>query len=59
MPRNNSEWWRLKLDANRERDRRKDSELEQLGWLSVHVWEHEDAASAADRIEQLWRERRL
>jgi len=58
VPRNNSEWWRIKLAGNCERDRRKDSELEQHGWLPVHVWEHEDPVSAADRIERLWRERR-
>lgn len=56
-PKNNSEWWRTKLDANVARDRRKDRDLKELGWLPVHVWEHEGAPEAAGLIEALWRSR--
>ena len=56
-PKNNSAWWAAKLDGNVRRDRRKDEELVELGWLSLHVWEHEDVDSAADRIEEIWRYR--
>lgn len=56
-PKNNAHWWAAKLDGNVERDRRKDRELEGLGWASVHVWEHDDVAEAAERIRQLWLER--
>lgn len=52
-PRDNSEWWREKLDRNVERDRRTDAELTRLGWDVVRVWEHEPPASAADRIAAL------
>jgi len=58
LPKNNREWWRSKLEANRDRDGRKDRELEELGWLVVHVWEHEEVDSAADRIESLVKTRR-
>ncbi len=58
QPKTNESWWRRKLDANVERDRRKDAELEDLGWLPVHVWEHEDSSEAASRIYELWSTRR-
>lgn len=57
LPKNNGEWWREKLEANVARDRRKDAELERLGWTVVHVWEHEDASEAAAAIEKLWKVR--
>jgi len=55
LPKANRDWWREKLDRNVERDRRKDGELEELGWLSIHVWEHDDPSTVADGIEQAWR----
>ena len=58
MPKANGDWWREKLDRNVERDRRVDGDLEKLGWIPIHVWEHEDPDLAADQVEQLWRERR-
>ena len=57
LPKNNADWWLAKLDRNVERDREKDAALAALGWHIVHVWEHEDMAAAAARIDQLWRER--
>ena len=56
-PKNNGDWWRAKLEANVARDRRQDEALEQLGWLSVRVWEHESVSEAADRVERAWRRR--
>jgi DNA mismatch endonuclease (patch repair protein) len=58
LPKNNREWWRAKLEANVARDRRKDAELEALGWTPVHVWEHQPATDMADVVEILWRRRR-
>ena len=55
LPKANRDWWREKLDRNVERDKRKDGELEDLGWLSIHVWEHDDPSTVADGIEQAWR----
>ncbi len=54
MPKNNSEWWRAKLQANVERDRRKDAALLGLGWTPVHVWEHESVVAAAEKVQALW-----
>jgi DNA mismatch endonuclease, patch repair protein len=54
MPKNNSEWWRAKLVRNVERDAEKDALLISRGWHVLHIWEHEDTVTAADRIENLW-----
>lgn len=56
-PKNNSAWWAAKLDGNVVRDRRKDMQLQDLGWTPIHVWEHEDPAVAAGEIYRIWRER--
>lgn len=57
LPKSNRDWWRAKLARNVQRDREKDVALEALGWLPLHVWEHDDITEAADVIERLWRER--
>ena len=46
----NSEWWRAKMTANRARDLDSTRVLEAMGWRVLRVWEHEDAASAADQV---------
>jgi len=50
-PRTNREYWRAKLDRNVERDRRNAAALEDAGWALIVVWEHEDPADAADRVQ--------
>jgi DNA mismatch endonuclease, patch repair protein len=50
IPKNNRQWWLDKLEANEARDRRVDRELQELGWLPMRVWEHEDPSVAASRI---------
>jgi DNA mismatch endonuclease (patch repair protein) len=50
LPKRNGEWWRRKLHANGERDRRNAEMLEDRGWQVVRIWEHEDPRDAADRI---------
>jgi DNA mismatch endonuclease (patch repair protein) len=57
MPKSNGEWWRAKLEANRQRDARSDDALRSAGWEVVVVWEHEDVVIAADRIEATLDER--
>lgn len=52
-PAHNAEFWRDKIETNRLRDRDTDKRLASAGWKVAHVWEHEDIAAAADRIEQL------
>jgi DNA mismatch endonuclease, patch repair protein len=50
LPKKNGEWWRRKLHATGERDRRNVEMLERRGWRVVRIWEHEDPGDAADRI---------
>lgn len=56
MPKNNRAWWEHKLRRNVERDREKDRQLEEAGWLVIHYWEHDDIEDAADEIEWVWRD---
>jgi DNA mismatch endonuclease (patch repair protein) len=52
-PTANAEFWRDKFAANLERDRRAITELTELGWRVVVVWEHElrrDQEMAASRV---------
>jgi DNA mismatch endonuclease, patch repair protein len=57
VPKSNTEWWRTKLEANRERDVRNDATLSADGWLVIRVWEHDDPSAVADTIEAGWRAR--
>jgi DNA mismatch endonuclease, patch repair protein len=56
-PKNNAQWWRDKLDANRARDERVDATLRAADWLPVRIWEHEATVTAADRVEVVVRTR--
>ncbi len=57
-PKANADWWRQKLEGNRERDHDTDRLLLDQGWLPVRVWEHEDMAEAAARVAEAVRRRR-
>jgi DNA mismatch endonuclease (patch repair protein) len=54
----NAQFWVDKVEGNRARDRDTDGRLSDAGWVSVRVWEHEDPAEAARRIEQVVSARR-
>ena len=56
-PKTNADWWRRKLDTNVQRDRATDTALAEAGWTVVRIWEHEDARTAADRVEATVRNR--
>ena len=58
QPRNNADWWRTKIAANRDRDQRNTAALEESGWRVVRIWEHDNAIEAAHRVEELVRRRR-
>ncbi len=51
MPRSNEAFWRQKLSRNQERDATVNATLAAAGWTVVRVWEHEEIALAADRVE--------
>jgi DNA mismatch endonuclease (patch repair protein) len=50
-------FWNEKILENRRRDADTDERLRQAGWDVVRVWEHEEPAEAASRIEGRVRER--
>jgi DNA mismatch endonuclease, patch repair protein len=58
MPKANREFWAEKLAANRARDKSKDDALIEMGWLPLHVWEHEDPSAAASVITRVVADRR-
>lgn len=58
MPKANADFWGPKLARNQERDREINAALEKRGWTVVRVWEHEDHAQAADRVEHAVRSAR-
>jgi DNA mismatch endonuclease, patch repair protein len=51
-PKANATWWTEKLAANRLRDDNTRSRLTAAGWELIEVWEHEDSADAADRVQR-------
>lgn len=57
-PKANAEWWRDKIETNRHRDADTDSRLTRAGWVSIRIWEHEDAELAADRVASIVQGRR-
>ena len=56
-PKSNHEWWKKKFKENKKRDKRNDFELESMGWLPVHIWEHEDPIHSAHTIREVWKQR--
>jgi DNA mismatch endonuclease (patch repair protein) len=57
-PKANADWWRAKIEANRERDQNTDRLLLDAGWAVVRMWTHDDPVSIGARIENLVRARR-
>jgi DNA mismatch endonuclease (patch repair protein) len=54
----NPTYWVDKIHRNRERDRSTDASLQEAGWVSIRVWEHEDPHQVADRVIGLVKSRR-
>jgi DNA mismatch endonuclease (patch repair protein) len=57
-PKVNGWYWSPKIARNRERDLDTDRRLLEVGWKVVRVWEHEQTAAAADRVEAAVRQAR-
>lgn len=49
-PTAHSEYWAAKIERNLARDRAMDAHLQQLGWLSLRLWEHVPPDQAARLI---------
>ena len=52
-PKENAEFWRAKIEANRARDTDTDRRLGELGWEVVRIWAHESPADAARRVSKI------
>src|SRR4051794_40848677 len=52
-PKANAEFWKTKIERNRERDRDTDARLADAGWTVVRVWEHDDPMTSAVHIEEV------
>jgi DNA mismatch endonuclease (patch repair protein) len=50
-PRHNAQFWRVKIETNRARDRDTDHRLKRAGWTVIRAWEHEMPNDVADRVE--------
>lgn len=51
-PKQNSEFWRQKIEANRARDADTNERLQSNGWAVLRFWEHESPTEAADIVVQ-------
>ena len=51
-PKQNSDFWRQKIETNRARDADTNERLRNIGWTVLRVWEHEPPTDAADIVVQ-------
>jgi DNA mismatch endonuclease, patch repair protein len=51
-PKQNAEFWRQKIEANRLRDADTNSRLLDIGWTVLRFWEHESPIEAAETVVQ-------
>lgn len=49
-PKQNAEFWREKIEANRRRDADTDERLRSLGWTVLRFWSHESPTEAAQTV---------
>lgn len=58
-PKQNAEFWRQKIEANRLRDRDTNERLRNEGWKVLRFWEHESPNVAAEAIAEVVASTRL
>lgn len=51
-PKQNAEFWRQKIEANRLRDLDTNERLRSKGWTILRFWEHESPIKAAESVAQ-------
>ena len=52
IPASNTEFWRAKIEATRQRDVAHDEWLRAAGWTVLRFWEHESLDSAVQQITE-------
>jgi DNA mismatch endonuclease (patch repair protein) len=53
LPKTNTEFWERKFELNKERDKRKIKNLEDLGWNVLIVWECEIRNELAETVAKI------
>jgi DNA mismatch endonuclease (patch repair protein) len=54
VPRQNTAFWKAKIERNRERDRANGVKLEAAGFAVVRFWEHEIQTELGDCVHRLF-----
>lgn len=52
-PKQNAEFWRKKIEANRQRDKDTNERLGRMGWTVLRFWQHESPAESAASIARV------
>ena len=52
-PKQNAEFWRQKIEANRIRDADTNSRLLDIDWTVMRFWEHESPSEAAETVAEM------
>lgn len=55
-PKNNADFWNKKLTTNRERDKRNNSQLKNLGWKVLTLWECEIESDVNNSVAYIGRQ---
>jgi len=53
LPKSNAEFWKIKFEKNVERDKRKNKELEDKGWIVLTIWECEIKNNMCNIIKRI------
>jgi len=62
LPKSHTDWWKKKLERNRQRDEEKVRALEAAGWTALVFWEHEikaNAISCAEKVKTVLDQKRM
>lgn len=49
-PKNNEQFWRAKISANKARDAATEKALVEAGWRVLRIWEHEDPEVSCNQV---------
>lgn len=52
-PKRNAEFWRRKIEANRQRDADTNARLQANGWTALRFWSHESPVEAAKTVARV------
>jgi len=52
IPETHRAYWSEKIGRNMRRDRDTDQKLDEVGWLPLRIWEHDDPEDAATHVAQ-------